>query len=113
MLIPVSLYLSCEFSEMQGRLTDVLGLHRTNSRVSIASITSFAWSVNTKRAYKEFCKNLFQIGVTPEMIKQKEREILDIFQSQDTTISGQIDGSNIAGQSQLPTVSNYSDVEIC
>ena len=72
MLIPVSLYLSCEFSEMQARLTDVLGLHRTNSRVSMASITSFAESVNTKKAYKRFCKNLFQIGVTSEMINQKE-----------------------------------------
>ena len=91
---------------MQSRLSDVLGLHRTNSRVSIDSITSFAGSVNTKKAYKKFCKNLFGIGVTSEMISQKEEEILNIFKAENTDISVQIDNNNIADQSQLPTVSD-------
>ena len=97
-------YLSCEFLEVQARLTDVLGLHRTSSRVSIDSITSFAGSINTKKAYKSFCKDLYQIGVTPEMISQKKREILNIFKPQNTVIS---DGNNIPHQSQLSAVSDF------
>ena len=92
---------------MQARLTDVLGLHRTNSRVSIDSITSFAGSINTKKAYKEFCKNLFKIGVTSEMIKEKENEILNIFNTGNTT-SSQIDDGV---QSQLLIVSNCFGVK--
>ena len=95
-------------------MTDVLGLHRTNSRVSIDSINSFAGSINTKKAYKRFCKGLFEIGVTADMIRQKEGEIRDIFKPQNTTTSGQIDyssqiddsseigDSTIADRSQLP-----------
>ena len=88
---------------MQARLSDVLGLHRTSSR---ASTDSFAGSINTRKAYKKFCKNLFQVGVTSEMIKQKEKEILDIFNTQNTT-SSQIDGGGIADQSQILGVSDY------
>ena len=96
---------------MQARLTDVLGLHRTSSRVSIESITSFAGSVNTKKAYKRFCKNLFQIGVTSEMISQKEKEILDIFNTQSVATSSQIsDSGDIADQSQLLVVSDFFSV---
>ena len=87
----ISLYLRCEFLEMQARLTDVLCLHHTDSRVSLDSITSFAGSINTKKAYKKFCKSLYQIGVTAEMISRKEREILNIFQPQCTATSSQID----------------------
>lgn len=39
------------------------------------------------------------------MMRGKEREILNIFKSSDATISGQIDDSNIADQSQLLPVS--------
>ena len=88
---------------MQARLSDVLGLHRTNSRVSIDSISSFAGSVNTKKGYKKFCRSLFQIGVTSEMINQNEDEILNIFKAQNTDSSGQIDND----QSQLPTVGDF------
>ena len=72
----MSLYLSCEshkLDEIQARLTDVLGLHSTNTR---DSIVSFSGSINTKKAYKKFCKGLFEIGVTAEMISQKEGEIV-------------------------------------
>ena len=102
-------------------MTDVLGLHRTNSRVSIESINSFAGSINTKKAFKRFCKGLFEIGVTADMIKQKEEEIRNIFKSQ--TTSGQIgDSSQLGGssqigdntttdQSQLLPVSDFPSVE--
>ena len=97
---------------MQARLTDVLGLKHTNSTVSLDSITSFAGSINTKKAYKEFCKNLSQIGVTREMISQKEEEILNIFKTQNTTTNGQIDDDNSTGQGKLPAVSNFSSVQL-
>lgn len=89
---------------MQAQLTNILG--HSNSRVSIDSITSFAQSVNTKKAYKKFCKRLFQSGVTAEMINEKESEILSIFNAQNTGISGNIDDSSTEDQSQFPTVSH-------
>ena len=98
---------------MQARLADVLGLkNRRNSVVSLESISSFAGSVNTKQAYKNFCKSLYRIGVTAELISQKEREILNIFKPHKTAVSGQTDDRNFTGQRQLPTVSDFSGVEI-
>lgn len=97
---------------MRARLTDVLGLHRTSSRVSLDSITSFAGSVNTKRAFKKFCKNLFEVGVTAEIISQKESEILNILNPHNTVISGLEDDSNLADQSQLLPVSDFSVVNL-
>ena len=99
----ISLYLSCEsreIREVQERIAGVLGLHHTTSRVSLASLPG---SINTKNAYKRFCKNLFQIGATPEMITQKEGEILNMFnQPQDTAAGdGGDNGGNIADRSQL------------
>ena len=83
---------------MQDQIAGVLGLHRPASR---SSVTSFAGSINTKKAYKRFCKNLFQMGVTPEMIAQKEGDILNIFnEPQDTAAS-----DDSAGQSQVLDVS--------
>ena len=92
---------------MQARMADALGLQRTTSRFSI---TSFAGSINTKEAYKNLFKKLYQTGVTKEMISQNEEEILKIFNPQDTTISGQTNDSNVAGQSQLPAVSGFMGV---
>ena len=89
-------------------MTDVLGLHRTSSRVSLDSITSFAGSVNTKRAFKKFCKNLFEIGVTAEIISQKESEILNILNPNNQVISDLEDDSSLADQSRLPPVSGFS-----
>ena len=65
-------------------------------------------------AYKRFCKNLFQMGVTSDMITQKEGEILNIFnEPQDTAFGDEgHDGSNIADQSQLLRVS-YSLYSWC
>ena len=94
-------YFSCELLEIQARLNNVLGLHRSHSLVSIDSITSFAGSINIKKAYKKFCKDLFQIGITADMISQKEKEISDLFKAQNTAASSQIDDSPIEDQSQL------------
>ena len=104
---------SCEFDKIQARFDSVLGLNRTMSR---DSVVSFAGSINTKRAYKKFCKGLFNIGVTAEMISQKEKEIQDMFKSQNPGPSNQMDDStsadpNPTAHPQLPEVGNSSDAE--
>ena len=76
--------------EIRGML---LGLHRTNSRVSLHSLTSFTGSINTKKVYKEVFQSLYRIGVTGEVLRQKKREILKIFGAQDSSI--QMDDSII------------------
>ena len=43
--------------EKQTQMAEVLGLHPTNPGVSLHS-TSFAGSIDAKKDYKEFCKNL-------------------------------------------------------
>ena len=80
---------------MQARLTAVLGLHRTSSKVSINSITSFVQVKDTGGAYRQFCETLHQIGVTEDMIRQKENEILEILRP---AVSSQISSSNIRNQ---------------
>ena len=99
-LIPL---LSCE---IHARLTEILDLRRTNSRVSLKSITSLPGSINTKRGYREFCQSLYQIGVTPEMIGQKKREILSIFRPQNSASGCEVGGDSVTveGQSQFPVV---------
>ena len=46
------------------------------------------------------------------MISQKEGEIRNIFQPQIPATSSQVDDSAIAGQSQLPAVSDFSSILI-
>ena len=76
---------------MEAQLNKVLGLQRTSSRDSFISFGS----INTKEAYKRFCKGLFGIGVTAEMIMQKEEEIHNIFKPSNTTTGSQIDDDTI------------------
>ena len=90
--------------DLQARIAGVLGLQRTTSRTSI---TSFAGSINTKKAYKMFCKNLFQMGVTSEMITQKEGEILRMLNQPQDTASSDESGSS----AQLLTVSYFFSPE--
>ena len=107
----ISLY-SCDshkLDTMQARLDSVLGLRRTMSR---DSIVSFAGSMNPKKDYK-FGKGHANIGVTAEMIAQKEQEIQDILKTQHPAASNQIDGSTSADPNpvlhpQLPEVGNPS-----
>lgn len=40
------------------------------------------------------------MGVGADMIKEKEREILNVFNPQNIAASGQVYGSNIVGQSK-------------
>ena len=94
-------YLSCE---IQIQLTKVFDLYHATSRVSLNSISSFIGSSNTKEACTEFCQGLYQIGVTADMISQNERAIHNIFKSQVTAISSQIDGVTVQDKSQLPII---------
>ena len=102
--ILISLH-SCDSDKMQAQLDSVLGLRRTMSR---DSIVSFAGSINTKKAYKKFCKGLFEIGVTADIIKQKEKEIQDMLKP---ATSNQIDDSTFVDPNQLPEVGTASDAE--
>ena len=105
------LNLSCDshkLDKIQEQLNNVLGvgLHRTVSR---DSIVSFAGSINTKKAFKEFCKGLFEIGVTADIIRQKEKEIQDLLKP---ATSNQTDDSAFVDSSQLPDVGTSSGAEI-
>ena len=114
-LILISLY-SCDshkLDAMQAQLNSVLGLRRTMSRDSLVSL---AGSINTKKAFQKLCKGLVNIGVTAEMIGQKEKEIQDIFKTQHPGTSSNVDDStsadlNLALQLQLLEVGNSSDAE--
>ena len=87
---------------------DKLVLRRTSSRDSLVSL---AGSINTKKVYRNFCKGLFESGVTAEMIKGKEKEIHNMFKPPNATTSSQIDASTNADQSRLPKGCNPSDSE--
>ena len=104
---------------------DKLVLRRTSSRDSLISL---AGSINTKTVYGNFCKDLFESGVTAEMIKGKEKEIHNMihnmFKPRNATSSSQIevnsqvevssqiiDINTNTGQSQLPKGGNSSDSE--
>ena len=96
---------SDKLDEIQAQLNTVLGLRRSSSLVSLAA------SINTKKVYRNFCKGLFDSGVTAEMIKSKEREIYSLFKPPDPTTSSQINGSSNTDQSQFPEGDNSSDSE--
>ena len=124
---------SQKLDEMQARLDNILGLRlrRTTSRDSLVSL---AGSVNTKRAYKKLIKDLFAIGVTADMINDKEKEIKGLFGPQPVVVSNPVDDStsgdqvhqlpeagdsssagaspnSFGNQSQLPEIENASDAE--
>ena len=103
--------LSCEYLEMQSQLNNLLSLHRTGSNVSIDTISTFAGSTKTKGAFKTLCQNLYQIGVRADTIKEKEKEILNIFKPQSATTSGQVDDSDIANQSNLQDIASSGQVD--
>ena len=77
----------------------LLGFH---SGISVTSIASFAANSNTEMAYKHFCKDLYRIGVTEDIVQQKGDEILEILRSQGMVApSSQIGGSDIEEKDQV------------
>ena len=87
--------LSCEYAEVQAQLAGILGLHHRSPRVSVTSIASFAANTNIQVAYRQFCKDLYRIGVTEDIVRRKNNEILATLRSQ-----GMV-ASNTRGRSQL------------
>ena len=79
-----------------------LGLYRTDSKVSIHSLRSLAGSSQTRSALQEFFRDLGQMGIGADLIKKKRSEIIIILKTHNiaTSLSGQVDGSNIVGQSK-------------
>ena len=67
----------------------------------MTSIASFVENTNISTAYQEFCKNLHQIGVTEDLIREKEKEILEILRPQSMAAGSQIGGSNTGDKGQL------------
>lgn len=82
----------------QTQLTTILGLDSSNSRIPLSSIASFAANPNTEIAYKQFCGDVYEIGVTEDMIHQQEDNILEILRSQGMITRSQTSGSNSGGQ---------------
>ena len=72
----------------------LLGLHSTNSRIPVTSIAAFAANTNTEAAFEQFCKDLYQVGATEDMIGQKRNKILAILRSQGMVASSQIGSSD-------------------
>ena len=95
--VNISIVHSCEYKDIQAHLAFILGLHHLDSRISITSIASFATNTNTEAAYKQFCEDLYQIGVTEDIIRLKEDEILDALRSQRMIASENDAGSEVGG----------------
>ena len=87
---------SCKLDEIQAQLNAVLGLRCSSSLVSLAG------SINTKKVYRNFCKGLFDSGVTAEMIKSKEKEIHKMFKPRNATTSSQIEVSMLRRRHRPP-----------
>ena len=79
----------------------LLGLHGTNSRISVTSIATFAANTSTEIAYKQFRKDLHQIGVPDDLIQKNEDEIREIFKSQGMVASSQIGSSDTGDKDQV------------
>ena len=85
---------SCDSREMQAQFKR-LNLRHTSSK---DSLISFAASINTKKVFRKFFKDLVTSGITAEMIKIHGGEICNRFKP----TSSHIDVNTIADQSQLP-----------
>lgn len=82
-------------------MNDILGLHRVSSRISVDSIASFAENINSRNAFDQFCKRLYEIGVTEDTIREKENEILEILRPKNMVAGSLIEDSNMKDQGQL------------
>ena len=93
---------SCEYAAVQAQLAALLGLCGTNSSIPVPPIASFAANADTEAAYKQFCKYLHQeIGVTDDIIRQKEDEIFEILRSQGMVDCNQIGDSKVRDQDRI------------
>ena len=59
------------------------GLRRKNSTLSLRSVASFAPSIKTKEAMKQFCRDLYRAGVRADKIQGRKDQAVAIFQDPD------------------------------
>ena len=96
--IDTNILSSYEYKEVQEQLAALLSFH---SRISVSAIASFAANSNTEMAYMQFCKDLYRIGVTEDIVQQKGDKILAILRSQRMVASSQIGDSDIGDKDQI------------
>ena len=69
------------FLEMQAHLNDILRFQQRDSTFLLdAGTTTFAGSINSRKAFKELDSKLYQNGVRGDTVKRKETQVLEIFQ---------------------------------
>ena len=95
---------SCDSREMRARLN----LRHTSSK---DSLISFAASINTKKVFRKFFKDLVTSGVTAETIKIHGGEICNRFKPNNATTSSHIDVNTIVDQSRLPDTLSSSLIQ--
>ena len=85
--------------KVQAQLGALLGL---DGRISVTSIASFTANTNTstETAYEQFCRDLYQVGATEDMMREKEGQILEVLRSQDMVASIGVGGSGDQEQEQ-------------
>lgn len=83
---------------MQADLNDILCLQRRDSIFA----TPFAGSIKSRKAFKELCGKLYQIGVRGDTIIRKETQVLDLFRRGSMALNRAFD---IEGPSQ--TANDY------
>lgn len=85
--------------EMKADLNDFFCCQRRPSAASSESVSSFTMgSLNSRRAYKELCRELHQIGVRADTIKRKEGEVISIFRR--ASIAGRDIDTGVKGGGQ-------------
>ena len=90
---------SCDYIKVQAQLGALLGL---DGRISVTSIASFVANTNTstETAYEQFCRDLYQVGATEDMMREKEDQVLEVLRSQDMVASIGVGGSGDQDQEQ-------------
>ena len=97
---------SCEYVVTQAQLTALFALDTVSTLnsanpIPITPIASFAAKADTETAYKQFCKDLCQIGITEDIIRQKEDKILEVLKSQGMVSNSQIVASDTREEDQV------------
>ena len=82
---------------VQAQLGALLGPHGTNSEsnIPVTPIASFAANADSEAAYKQFCNDLYQLGITEDIMRQKEDKIREILKSQGMIASSRIGGNKV------------------
>ena len=101
--IDINVSISCQYIEVQEQLATLLCLPGTNSRIPVTSIAAFVANTGTETAYKQFCNDLYEVGVTEDMARQNKDEILEILKSQGMVASTQVGCSDIRDKHALET----------